>query len=203
MALYIDSEVVSKDEVDAKAEHTYVPMLKVLSYSISENHDEITLYTHAPVDMLAIVNIAEKFEIPYQDETIFELTATIDKINAVFQNKISGKDVHTLHGVNTVDDYAKTVVEDPLMAFIWNRDQEGLERSDGHNGYKVNYVHGHNFNEVKESPHIYNLDNSLGKTFLLNEGKYTAVYDSTPMLTIGSSPEGDEELDEGCSFFIR
>ena len=61
--------------------------------------------------------------------------------------------------------------ENPLEFIMWNRYYENavnyerqLSRKADHNGYKINYVHGHDsYDPLKDEAHICNLDNMLGK----------------------------------------
>jgi hypothetical protein len=52
----------------------------------------------------------------------------------------------------------------PLMFSIWNREYENLNRPETHKGFNLAWVHGHDSKDpIKDSPHIINLDNQLGK----------------------------------------
>jgi hypothetical protein len=74
----------------------YKPTLKAVSYSIDEEKNAITIYTHAPTDLSTIENLAKKMNVPYHADTIQALAMTIDAINVEFKEYVDNNMVNTL-----------------------------------------------------------------------------------------------------------
>lgn len=149
---FIAKQLVSKQEVENLVEGYYKPNLKILSYSVSKNSKSVVIYSHAPIGLKEIEELAKSFKIMYKDEDINNLTQTIDKINNKFQEEYVKKNqVHSIFSI--------------LVKFLWNRNYTNLHRPSIHNGYEIKFVHGHDSGE-KSISNIYNLDfdNYLGKT---------------------------------------
>ncbi|MEI6628354.1 MAG: hypothetical protein WCN27_03000, partial [Alphaproteobacteria bacterium] len=160
LGYFLSKKLVSQEEVRKIVEEYYKPKLKILSYSVSNDQTTIIIYTHAPAGLDQIRNISRQFGIEYKDETISDLSRTIDKINDIFQKKYVTNNL-----VHTIRDY--------LDDLIWNRNYNKLDRPENYNGYKVKFVHGHDPGE-ESYRNIYNLDfdNNLGKSCHDTAGKH-------------------------------
>ncbi|CAO4843645.1 MAG: hypothetical protein CNLJKLNK_01288 [Holosporales bacterium] len=130
----------------------YKPNVKIISYSITLDANEIYLYSHAPIGLSHIEDISIALNIQYSDASILSLCATIDHINDKFLNNFVIPE-------RVKDLYSK------LLVITNNRDVNGLHRPHLHNGYNVFFVHGHHDYDVKDS-NVFNLENNnlLGKT---------------------------------------
>jgi hypothetical protein len=157
---FIGRGLVSKNDINNIIRQFYKPNLKVLSYSVTKDQKTIVIYTHAPVGLTEIEQLANELNIPYKDESATELAQTIDEINKVFQTKY-------------VQQNKVTTIFNILEPFLWNRKYDGLVRPSTHNQYSVKFVHGHDGTEKTEN-NIYNIDhnNSLGKANHYIEGKH-------------------------------
>ena len=91
----IHNNKISRNVVDQLVKNSYIPTLKVISYTVSEG--KITLYTHAPIahDPIEVVKaLANEFNININDnklETTRDLTDLIDSINVTFQRQLQNK----------------------------------------------------------------------------------------------------------------
>lgn len=168
----IDRHVITYDELDALVNPSYLPSLKLMSYSLHDNN--ITLYSHAGIGLETIQAFAAKFRdegVVYQDDTAADLGQTIDAINFVFAKYVNLGAFHTL---TLVINKLHNVEHDPINFLIWNRNYRNLQRDKVHNGYQLYFVHGH---DSKESSHhnIFNLDNPCFKSADANWGTYAIL----------------------------
>lgn len=103
---FIKKGITTADEVNYLVNTAYRPHLKVLSYSLSENNQEIMIYSHAPINMRIIENMADiikrdfpELEMNYpvgRNPTAVELAQIIDKINQSLHIHLdSGKTLKT------------------------------------------------------------------------------------------------------------
>lgn len=171
MRMLIQEGLITREEIDELVKDVYKPALKLLSYSISGN--DITLYSHAGIDLKTIRYMALKFReygVVYQDGTIEELARTIDAINEVFAEHVRLGIVHQLPVNLTVRPNAK---DDPITFALWNRDYSELKRNKKHKGYNVFYVHGHDSQEATHE-NITNLDGVLAKGIAAHIGDYNS-----------------------------
>ena len=189
MQSLIERGLIDGEEVIELANARYKPMLKALDYSLSADGSEITLFSHAGIDLLIVQCLAEKLGTVYNDATAADLAASIDAINAVFSIHVQNNSVHTLydrssisqggHGGSPID---KT--EHPLEFIMWNRFYEKtLAREETLRPYRINYVHGHDRGDLSRN-NIYNLDNILGKMSWVNTGTYTALVSDDPQSAV-------------------
>ncbi|KTD57276.1 Dot/Icm T4SS effector Wip [Legionella shakespearei] len=170
MRMLIQEGLITREEIDELVKDVYKPGLRLLSYSISGN--DITLYSHAGIDLKTIRYMALKFRqygVVYQDGSIEELARTIDAINEVFAEHVRLGMVHQLPVNLTLRPNAK---DDPITFALWNREYSELKRNKQHKGYNVFYVHGHDSQEPTHE-NIINLDGVLAKGIAANIGDYT------------------------------
>lgn len=121
-----------------------IPVDKVIDYWVSEDGKYISLRTHAAIDLDVIQAICahEAFAIEYKDDSIDDLTATLDSINEKALALIKEKP-ELCNLPDDVDVTAKAFKKNyPLHALFWNRYSKGLDLSSvSHNGYEINYLH--------------------------------------------------------------
>lgn len=179
-------EIVSLLDLHAVTESSYIPNLKLLSYTLDEENNEITLYTHALVGLETIKALAAQFSLPYKDENVQALKQTIDKINEIFTRKVKDgtfiqeydKELAIVKAMPTKRDDPRAFMENltnapfttPLSRLLWSWESSGSLLKDplthNHNGYKIKHVHGHNGTgqvSVQHTGFVTNLDGYLGK----------------------------------------
>jgi len=171
----IDYKLITRSSIDAMLAESYYPHLKLLAYSIDQQ--EINIFSHAPIDLDVIKNIAFQFQlddVEYHDETMFALANTIDDINQEFKQRVQDKCVNELVRGQTRAQREAGFLNDPINFLIWNRNQRHLKRDLIHQGYRVLYVHGHDSTATKEM-NVLNLDNFLGKALVCHRGPYVVL----------------------------
>lgn len=177
----MDKKIVTKEELEKIINDSYKPNLKLISYSIDESTSPNTfnLYSHAPIDLKNIQELATKFKVQYNNSSLEMLAKTIDAINTKFT---------TLVQQNNVTDTMKNDSNLVIYNAIWNRNTKDLKRNySPSTKYQIHYIHGHHGNgEVPEQDEksVTNLDNSLGKSYRPdyqnNEGVYTIDITNLP-----------------------
>lgn len=176
----LEHGLVDRTEIESIVQTSYQANLRALSYSLSEDKQTITLYSHAGIGLNTIAHLAKKLGVDYNDATAQKLAATIDQINSQFQQYVQAKTVHTLYDREIIkkiyyeDNFCVPSEKSAFEFIMWNRNYAQLQRPVHHLGYKVNFVHGHDSNDVTLS-HIYNLDSQLGKGSV-SYGDYKVFY---------------------------
>ncbi|ASQ45286.1 hypothetical protein [Legionella clemsonensis] len=175
-----EDKTVDWEEVVSLYNNIYRPMSCVLSYTLDHENNGITLYSHAPIDVEVIQNLAKAWEVKYDDRTPQALAASIDRINQHYQQYAGSNQIHKLYDPQDMTAAASEYnlidkQKNPFLFLMWNRDYTAINRSAQHNGYFVSYVHGHDSGELIASANVRNLDNELGKYDEKTLGKYTAV----------------------------
>ncbi len=150
--------LLNSDKVNEWVKLHLLNHYQAIGYSLSKKN--ITIYSHAPIDITIIKGIAEQLELAFEDKTVTELAKSIDRINTKIQALLNA---HELCRMFSKMQNAKNMT-DPLTRLIWNRDYKILKRKAKHRGYKVNYVHGHDKKDNQKQQHIISLDQKLGKT---------------------------------------
>lgn len=145
--------------------------IKLIGYTLTANEDEITIYSHAGIDVDVLRHMAKKYEIAFDNRTAVALAQSIDKINAFIKEHLDNNTLHTLCDAKQLGSNVSDPIQYPIEFILWNRKYSVLNREPGLYDYKVNYVHGHDSGE-KSHDNIYNLDNELGK----GEAYYTGQY---------------------------
>jgi hypothetical protein len=145
MQRLIEAEIISHDEVMALINRAYKPKLCALNFA------QGIIYTHAPTGLNTIEALATAWNIPYNDSTPEALTNTIDAINAYFRTKVDTNTVHELYnaadlfrGYNRNEDGSPMDLSaSPFVSLLWNRNLTAINRPANHNGYQLQYAHGH------------------------------------------------------------
>jgi hypothetical protein len=158
------------DELNALIQ-SHKKSIKLIGYTLSANEDEITIYSHAGIDIDVISHMAKKYGIAFDNRTAVALAQSIDKINAFIKEHLDNNTLHTLCDAKQLSSDVSDPSQFPIEFILWNRKYSVLNRDLGLYDYKVNYVHGHDSGE-KSHDNIYNLDNELGK----GEAYYTGQY---------------------------
>ena len=186
LQLFIEKKWVSLEEINNMIMLAYKPMLKLLSYSFIDNTG-IIIYSHAGIDFNIIEGLSQMLDTPYHDETLTELSKTIDNINSQFYVHARNNTIHTLcQEENMASAYLGYVdlKKSPFEALIWNRQYDELDRPSLHNGFSVYFIHGHH-TDRSMGDHVFNLDNALGKSTFHHEGDYTIILTSSQRLEPG------------------
>ena len=180
MSYLVEKGLVKADEVLEIANQCYKPHLKLISYSLDEKTQGITIYSHAGIGLESIQALAQKFHIAYKDETSKQLALTIDKINQKFnQIYVRNNCVHTLYSQAELKDgyYQRMFYKgsNVIEYIMWNRECTFLHRPEYYNNYPVSFVHGHDSKDFTGG-NIFNLDGDSGKTLYLHQdGEYIVL----------------------------
>ncbi|NDH08693.1 MAG: type IV secretion protein Dot [Gammaproteobacteria bacterium] len=202
LEILVKKGIVRRDEILAIANQSYKPTLRAISYSLSEDKTEITIYSHAAIGLDTIELLAEKLKVEYQDSTTSELAQTIDNINEQFQIHVQDNTVHTLYTPEKMREGYEggtwrdrpDLSDEPLTFIMWNRRYTEINRPAEHLGYKVCFAHGHDSND-RSYGHLYNLDNYLGKVEGLNVGEYTVLYSRVNKMVPAIKPIEEVEVE--------
>lgn len=158
MGQLIEKGVVDKNEVVTALDQHYLKHIKLPGYLVDKKNKVITLYSHAPIDLEILSNLAKDLNIPFDDSNLDELVKSLEAINNQISKWIMG---HTFssHYQQLNDDHKKDDTLSPIEQVLWNRDYSILNRkSPEHKNYTINYVHGHD-----SESNVFNLDNLFGK----------------------------------------
>ncbi len=179
LQIFIDRGLVSRETVNDIVKTFYIPCLKAVSYGLNDDESCISIYSHAPIGLSTILDMATKLGIAYDDRTPAALASTIDQINFfVANNKITNLFIEEesfilINGKQCIDPKI-----DPFRFTIWNRDYEAIQHDrpavHPEHGYGFNYIHGHDGKGPSEI-YIAPLDkrNKLGKSSFENKGYYS------------------------------
>lgn len=180
LALREDNRIPAQTDMISQ---TYLPHIKLISYSITKHPQdpdkkEMTLFTHAPVDVVKkVIALAKAFGLNSDVSTWQKLQKTIDDINTRFSEKLA------LGGPRLTEFLQIPEVD----AIIWNRVKNDNELLQGNltdklaDGTSIKCACGHDSGIVNNPNHT-NLDNHLGKDDrgvgggYETEGAYTALY---------------------------
>lgn len=145
LQMLVEKNILTREEILAIANKSYKPTLRAISYSLSKDQKEITIYSHAGIGLNTIKTLAEKLKVEYIDKTLIDLAQTIDRINAQFQEHVQNDTVNTLYTDKKMrQGYVGSDLSDAPFEFImWNRLYNKIDRPAEHSGYKVKFVHGH------------------------------------------------------------
>lgn len=166
----VERGVLTKEALVSMVNTHYKPYIKLLSYSVDKASNEITIFSHAPIDINDIASCAAYYRIDYKDDTIDDITRVIDRLNRVVSEEILADTMH-LHCYHICDFF--TEITSPIKRCAWNRDIDSLHRPSVHpNNFFMRWVHGHD-PKCTYATHVINLDNDLGKGPEYFEGQYT------------------------------
>jgi hypothetical protein len=155
----IDRGLVDKKEVLDIIQNHYLKHLVLPGYTLTSAKNEITLYSHAPVDIAMLAALANDLEVPFHDNTLDELRLSLDEINKHIHHWLI-TNTFTANYWRLNGEHKKDNTQSPLKQVLWNRDYTILKRAyhPENKSYTVNYVHGHD-----SMPNVFDLDNLFGK----------------------------------------
>ncbi len=173
LALYrsLEDGIMTKSSVDDLVNQVYLPQLILLDYSFY--NEQLTIFSHAPMDLDTIKELAQQFEVLYEGPCMFGLMRTIEQINKQFKHMISLGLLNQAIGLNTA-----------VYNAIWMR-EKGLFLARGNQETRdipgLRFVYGHDLGCPKESlpANIIRLDNSVGKGNLQSNGEQIVAYVSS------------------------
>lgn len=174
MGKLIDKGLIEQNDVVDMIEQHYLKHLIFPGYTYNKQRDELTLYSHAPIDIKLLKALAVDLNQEFHDEDSTELMKSMDAINAQIKTWIEEKSF-TRHYKALNRAHQDNNTESPIKQVLWNRNYSILDRTDTADGkaYTLNYVHGHD-----SMPNVVDLDNLLGKGDL-RQGPY-AIYLTHP-----------------------
>ncbi|MDP3268619.1 MAG: type IV secretion protein Dot [Legionella sp.] len=195
----VDKKIVTKEEILDIANESYKPSLRAISYSLSEDQKEITIYSHAGIGLNTIKSLAQKLNLEYKDATASDLAQTIDAINVPFQIHVQNNTINTLYSRDKMREAyvnSKCDLSDAPFEFImWNRRYDEIDRPVEQYGYKLMFVHGHDSDDPLKNKNSYTLDSNLGKSVGLNSGDYKVLYTQKKKMAHVNKPEEIEYSD--------
>jgi hypothetical protein len=179
LQILVDTHLVTREEILAIVKTRYISSLRTISYSLSKDNQDITLYSHAGIGLQTIRSLAKKIKVEYNDGTAIQLAQTIHRINKQFQTHVHSNTVNTLYSREIMQSACAqsdscNLNHAPFEFIMWNRRYDNLIRPAVYKAYHIHFVHGHDIHD-KTIGNIYNLDNILGKIEGLNEGLYTFI----------------------------
>ncbi len=175
LGVLIDRGLVDKQETLDLIQTHYLKHIVLPGYTLNKKRNEITLYSHAPIDVTMLAALAKDLNIPFNDANSKELTKSLDEMSSQISQWIMSR-TFTAHYNELNDAHKKAGTLSPLKQVLWNRDYNLLNREHRPEDkpYSINYVHGH------DSVHnVFDLDNKFGKGPNHNKGPY-AIYVTHP-----------------------
>jgi hypothetical protein len=168
MGRIIEKGLINKQEVLDIIQNNYLKHLALPGYTLNQDKNEITLYTHAPIDLAILASLAKDLNVPYNETSLHELGKSLDGINNQIKQWIIGNTLNAHYKeLNELHKTSNTL--SPLTQILWNRNYSILNRDEKPHSkaYTINYVHGHD-----SMPNVFDLDNLLGKSLSLFKGPY-------------------------------
>ena len=172
-------------EIKQFYEETYLPNLKLISYSVDnhvdshvDSHDakkRVTFYSHAAVGLESLPELGKSMKVKKGlcakekvRQSTSELVACIDEINRGFTKlALSHKVSKTIDGEPDSGNADRSGPASPLCYVTWTRSEEYIDRPDSlGDGAELTFVHGHNGalqSGNTQIGNVVNLDNVLGK----------------------------------------
>jgi hypothetical protein len=211
LANLINLGKISQAEVTELIETAYKrPFLKLLSYNLNDNKDEITIFSHAGIGLNTIYYLTKKYHLEYDDSTTRKLAETIDVINDFVYSAIRENTFYNgLCNINVLNDaYNRKRIDPkshPIEFILWNRFYTKLSRPSRLHGYKLIFVHGHDSNDY-HLDHIFILNNILGKKInyeTYHTGTHEVLYSKhVHSLKKHCLKEGESELSSSSHAFL-
>jgi len=179
------------DEVKRMVQESYLPNLVLLDYARSKDNKSITLFSHAPIDLNNIKDVASEFGISwngidFKGEPVEKLIAVIDAINQDYQTNLQ---------LGLHSDMMGNIA---IKKIAWQRHKEGsssgsylpgliVHNQDPRAGTpSITYVHGHDTpGNLKTAKNTICIDNNIGKGNLKNNGDNCVAYVSNEAISPG------------------
>ncbi|CZI99470.1 TPA: Dot/Icm T4SS effector WipB [Legionella pneumophila] len=155
---------ISNEEVLNIYHQVYKKHLKIISYALDPDANEIKVFSHAGIGLNHIRGLARKFKVPYSEESAVDLARTIDAINKKFAEKASAGEIHTLYTHDMMyrgyaGEYLNST-DEVVAATVWGREYGDLIRTS--KKFKVTFIHGHDSYDPEKVEHV-TLNNQLGQ----------------------------------------
>jgi len=167
----IKKGLINKQHVIDIIQNHYLHHLVFPGVTLNKKKKEITLYSHAPIDIAIISRLAEDLNIQFNDNNLQSLYQSLNNINYKLQTWIQNNQFIS-HYRELNKKHKETNSDSPIKQILWNRNYTILNRthSPQNRPYTVLFVHGHD-----SDSHIFNLDNLFGKGQKHHHGPY-AIY---------------------------
>lgn len=171
MGRLIDRGLVDQQEILKIIQNHYLKHIVLPGYTHNRGKNELTIYTHAPVDLAILAALANDLQVPFNDSNLHELTKSFDAINIKIKQWLLSNTL-TKHYSELNEAHNRANTPSPFKQILWNRNYSILDRDPhpNNNSYSINYVHGHD-----SMPNVFDLDNLFGKGDDFYKGPY-AVY---------------------------
>lgn len=168
MGRLIDRGLIDKQDILEMIQYHYLKHIVLPGYTHNKDKNELTIYTHAPIDLEIISALANDLQVPFKDSNLYELTKSLDAINSKIKQWILSN-TFTRHYKELNEAHNQTNTPSPIKQILWNRDYSILDRHANPNNkpYGINYVHGHD-----SMPNVFDLDNLFGKGEDFYQGPY-------------------------------
>ena len=165
-------KVCSKERFEQFMENDYLPTLKLLDYSLSENDPKhITIFSHAPVDLEVIEYMSKKFGVSHRAKTVEALTQTIDEINRKFVACVRDGNVGLIYDDSKIGNSGYSILKENCVEYaIWNRTEDLNAGSKAISADHISFVYGHTMGESHQRENVVKVDNVLGKVDGLHRG---------------------------------
>jgi hypothetical protein len=173
---------ISQKDLNIIIQEIYLPSLLLLDYSLNKR-GQLTIFTHAPCDLISIQDVADQLGVLYQGPSVTGLQRTLDEINHEFLVCIRhGLTGHILNAGSAA------------YALMWMREDTpnacgpSLNQLRNHQvmrGTKGDliFVYGHDTPSAQATRHVVRLDNDIGKQGLINTyGEKEISYVSNELL---------------------
>lgn len=134
MQALIKDKKVSEKTIRTMLENSYLPHLKLISYTLSKDEEHrptLTYFTQSPISLENIKAVAKKLGVAYADNSLEALANTFEEINEKFRQSIQSGAWKELFS------YSK---DDPIMIFLHNRSRLFEQKQSEQNGYQVRNV---------------------------------------------------------------
>lgn len=184
MMTLVKKGIISIDEIDQQVERSYIPKLELVSYIIPTNKSGIILLFHALADASILPHLARVLGTPFSSDSLDDLTASIDLMNAKYCDIVQQKNLHSYINQDIIYQlYDKAKVIDPsrypLEYLMVNRNANTVDPNlarggEGEKAYSIHYLHGHD--KTKVGKHHTSLDNAFGKVPGIGVGQYNYLH---------------------------
>lgn len=189
--------VIDFAEVQELVNNHYKKFTRALSYTLSEDNKEITIFSHAAIGMTQLVDIAKTLGIQNvkEPESAVEIAKLIDVIADEMMKRVLNNTLNEFK-ISEGDLKGRYKPEYSALEFLfWNREYapDLIDRKPTlTNGDKCNWAHGHDSDDplhVQKKPHIKMLDSYFGKSWR-DPFLTTSDQMQNPVLTTyGTSPK--------------
>ncbi len=182
LGILLKKKLIEKSEIEQMITENYLPHIKILSYTLDKEKNNLTLYMHAPNGPRTIEELAKDFKVAINPKNLLQ---TIDEINKAFTKAAFNKKLVKTSKLKLADACGIDVTDAPLaypfVRMIWTRgyDSKSDPLKKRYNKYNLFVVHGHD-GEGKVPPklkdRVINMDNLFGKKTGVFTGTYNVLF---------------------------